>query len=161
MPDVFEPEKRSAIMRAVRSANTSPEIMVRRVLHAMGFRFRLHRKDLPGQPDIVLPRYRTVVLVHGCFWHQHPGCQRATRPQSNVEFWDTKLEKNAARDAEKTRALEAAGWRVLVVWQCQTKDRALLARTLREFITGSEGSSPALGRTATENRPEDPAPAPD
>ena len=145
MPDVFDPQKRSAIMRAVRSANTSPELVVRKLLHAMGYRFRLHRRDLPGRPDIVLPRHRKIVLVHGCFWHQHHGCKRAVRPQTNVEFWNAKLEKNLARDAEKLHALEAAGWEVLVLWQCQTTRKEELERILRAFLTadtvGGQGES--------------------
>jgi DNA mismatch endonuclease (patch repair protein) len=134
MPDVFDPQKRSAIMRAVRPANTSPELVVRKCLHAMGYRFRLHRLDLPGRPDIVLPRHRKIVLVHGCFWHQHAGCRRAARPQSNAEFWNAKLDKNVTRDAEKIRALETAGWSVLVVWQCEIRDKERLHEVLRGFM---------------------------
>ncbi len=103
--DMFTPEKRSQIMSRVRSKNTKPELEVRSALHAMGYRFRLHRKDLPGKPDVVLPKYRTALFVHGCFWHQHPGCRKATLPKNNANFWREKLEGNVARDARIRRVL--------------------------------------------------------
>ncbi|MBK7919175.1 MAG: DNA mismatch endonuclease Vsr [Chloroflexi bacterium] len=95
---------------------------VRSLLHRRGFRFRLHRKDLPGQPDIVLPRYRTVIFVNGCFWHQHPGCKKATIPQNNHEFWKEKLERNILRDKEQIHQLEQEGWRVIITWECDIKE---------------------------------------
>ena len=119
--DVFSPEKRSEVMSRVRSKDTKPERSVRSLLHRMGYRFRIHRKDLPGRPDIVLPRYRAVVFVHGCFWHQHPGCRKATIPKHNHEFWEAKLMGNVERDRETTDVLEVAGWRVIVVWECEAK----------------------------------------
>jgi DNA mismatch endonuclease, patch repair protein len=140
MPDVFDEAKRSAIMRAVRPSDTQPEMVVRRMLHGMGYRFRLHPRHLPGRPDIVLPRHRKVILVHGCFWHQHPACKRATRPQSNSGFWNEKLDKNVLRDVETIRGLTAAGWRVLVVWQCETRDKERLGRMLREFLSDESPS---------------------
>ena len=103
----------------------------------MGFRFRLHRKDLPGTPDVVLPRYRTVIFVHGCFWHRHPGCKKASMPQTNREFWEKKLARNVERDAEVIRELTRTGWRVLVVWECELKNHeALSARLLHVSQVG-------------------------
>lgn len=108
-------------MSRVGSKNTKPELLVRSMLHGMGYRFRLHRKDLPGSPDIVLPKHGAVVFVHGCFWHQHPGCRKATLPRNNSEFWKTKLERNMRRDAENQRRLLESGWRVLVLWECEIR----------------------------------------
>lgn len=118
---MFSPEKRSAIMSLVRSKNTKPELLVRSLLHRMGYRFRLHRKDLPGSPDMVLPKYRTAIFVHGCFWHQHPGCKKATLPNQNAEFWREKFERNVRRDENAQRRLREMGWRVLVLWECEVK----------------------------------------
>jgi DNA mismatch endonuclease (patch repair protein) len=106
-------------MSRIRSSNTAPELALRRALHALGFRFRIHRKDLPGKPDIVLPRYRTVVFVHGCFWHRHVGCKVATTPKSNTAFWVEKFDKNVARDSRSKILLEAQGWKVIIVWECE------------------------------------------
>lgn len=119
--DIFTPEKRSEVMSRVRSGNTKPELLVRSLLHRMGYRFRLHRKDLPGKPDIVLPKYRTVVLVHGCFWHQHPGCRKATVPKRNRAFWEAKLSRNTERDREVVRKLEQAGWKTVTIWECELR----------------------------------------
>jgi DNA mismatch endonuclease (patch repair protein) len=125
---------RSDIMRAVKRAHTAPEIVVRQALHALGLRFRLHRRDLPGSPDIVLPKFRTVVFVHGCFWHRHPNCRYATTPKSRQEYWLPKFEANLERDARKEAQLRDLGWRVLVVWECETKSlEALVARLRLEF----------------------------
>ena len=118
--------KRTAIMRSIRKVDTHPELAVRRLFHAQGFRFRLHRRDLPGCPDIVLPRYRTVILVHGCFWHQHEDCKLARQPRINRGYWLPKLARNVARDKDTHGALERLGWRVEVVWECETRDRAQL-----------------------------------
>ncbi|WP_224789963.1 very short patch repair endonuclease [Pseudomonas fluorescens] len=125
---------RSDIMRAVKRAHTRPEIVVRQTLHALGFRFRLHRRDLPGSPDIVLPKFRTVVFVHGCFWHRHSDCRYATTPKSRQEYWLPKFEANVERDARKEAQLRELGWRVLVMWECETKSlEALEARLRLEF----------------------------
>lgn len=112
---------RSQMMARVGRRDTKPERMVRSALHRAGFRFRLCRPDLPGRPDIVLPRFRAVIFVHGCYWHQHPGCSRATRPKSNVEFWEFKLARNRERDTAAAAQLVASGWRVLVVWECELR----------------------------------------
>lgn len=134
MADVFSAAKRSEIMSRISGKDTAPEISVRRLLHAMGYRFRLHSKDLPGKPDIVLPRHRKIVLVHGCFWHSHAGCPRAALPTSNEEFWEKKINGNRARDQRVRRDLKKAGWDVLVLWQCQLKNVDALTRCLVRFL---------------------------
>ncbi|MGG7566666.1 very short patch repair endonuclease [Rhodovulum sp. DZ06] len=118
MTDTLSPEDRRRAMKAVKGANTSPELRLRRALHARGFRFRLHRRDLPGTPDIVLPGRGAAVFVHGCFWHRHPGCPRATTPATRQDYWLPKFARNEARDAEACAALAAGGWRVATVWEC-------------------------------------------
>jgi DNA mismatch endonuclease (patch repair protein) len=124
MPDMFDPKKRSEIMAKVHSANTTPEIRVRKLLHSMGYRFRLQRRDLPGNPDIVLSKYRTVIFVHGCFWHGCPTCRRAKiRPVANAEYWEKKLDRTIERDKVNVAALEQMGWRVVVIWECETKEK--------------------------------------
>ncbi|WP_225897128.1 very short patch repair endonuclease [Brevundimonas goettingensis] len=110
-------------MRKVRGKNTTPEIKVRSALHRAGYRFRLHRKDLPGSPDIVLPSRKAVVFVHGCFWHRHPGCRAASSPSTRADFWNAKFTRNVARDRENIQNLESLGWRVHVVWECETNGR--------------------------------------
>ena len=119
--DIFSKEKRSDIMSRVRSRNTKPELKVRSALHKMGYRFRLHRKDLPGSPDITLPKYSAVVFVHGCFWHQHPGCRKATIPKTNREKWEQKLNRNIERDETAKNQLAAEGWKVIVLWECELR----------------------------------------
>jgi DNA mismatch endonuclease (patch repair protein) len=108
-------------MSRIRSANTRPEKVVRSLLHAMGYRYRLHKSDLPGKPDIVLSKYNTVIFVHGCFWHRHPGCKNATSPQTNIGFWGKKFSENVARDRQKKLDLEGLGWNVVTVWECETE----------------------------------------
>ena len=120
-------------MQAVKSKNTGPEIVVRRMLHALGYRFRLHRKDLPGSPDIVLPSRKRAIFVHGCFWHAH-GCAKGRPPKSRSNYWLPKLARNVQRDRTKKEQLESLGWDVLVVWQCQVEDDATLARRLQDFV---------------------------
>ena len=138
--DRFSKEKRSEIMSRVRSRNTKPELQVRSLLHRMGYRFRLHRSDLPGKPDIVLPMYRTVIFVHGCFWHQHPGCKKATIPRTNREFWEAKLNRNVERDREVRQKLQDLGWNVIAVWGCETKgDLELLMDRLHHQLQGTRG----------------------
>lgn len=138
--DVLTPEQRRRTMAAVKSKNTRPELIVRQLLHAAGYRFRLHRKDLPGKPDIVLPKYRTVIFVHGCFWHQHKQCKAAARPTSRQEYWQVKLDRNIERDAANQAQLREMGWQVLTVWECEIKPTdSLLARlqqVLQPALTG-------------------------
>jgi DNA mismatch endonuclease (patch repair protein) len=124
-------------MAKIGSKNTRPEMLVRSAAHRLGLRFRLHRRDLPGSPDVVLPRHRTVLFVHGCFWHRHAHCPRSSMPVSNPEFWKTKFERNVARDLEAKTALEAQGWRVLVIWECQTKSRLGLEARLAQWFPDS------------------------
>lgn len=131
--DIVPKLVRSRIMAAVPQAHSKPEIAVRKAAHALGYRFRLHRRDLPGSPDIVFPSVKRAILVHGCFWHRH-GCSRTTTPTSNCLFWEEKFKANRARDARVKRALRRAGWKVLIVWECQTRNLALLERKLRRFI---------------------------
>ena len=121
-------------MRAVRAADTKPEMIVRRIAHGMGYRYRLHGRDLPGRPDLVFRPRRKVVFVHGCFWHGHRDCRRSRRPKGNADFWNAKLQRNMDRDAAQIEALENAGWRVLVIWECQTKSPAEVAALLRSFL---------------------------
>ena len=124
MPDMFDQKKRSEIMAKVHSSNTTPEIRVRKLLHSMGYRFRINRRDLPGNPDIVLPKYRTVIFVHGCFWHGCPTCKHAkVRPVANAEYWERKLDRTIERDKNNMAVLEQMGWRVLVVWECETRKK--------------------------------------
>ncbi len=134
MADTVSRTKRAEIMSRVKQRHTKPEITVRKILHRNGFRFRLHNKKLPGTPDIVLPKYETVIFVHGCFWHQHEGCTKARRPTSNVEFWNEKLDKNIERDGRKEAELKKAGWKVLYVWQCELKDIKSLEKKLTNKI---------------------------
>jgi len=139
--DIFQRKKRSEIMSRVRSTNTLPEIRVRKILHHSGYRFRLHRKDLPGTPDIVLPAYRAVVLVHGCFWHRHPKCPDASMPNSRKEFWKKKFADNVERDAKNTAALRHLGWNVLVVWECELRNEAAVADTLKSLLDANSQSN--------------------
>lgn len=134
MADVFSKEKRSEIMSRIKGGNTKPELIVRSLLHRLGYRFRLHRKDLPGKPDIVLPRHKKVVFVNGCFWHGHEGCKRSSIPSSNTEFWETKIKKNIERDKTKIRELKRLGWKVLIIWQCRIKDTDKVIATLEKFM---------------------------
>jgi DNA mismatch endonuclease (patch repair protein) len=133
-PDQFSPVERSRVMRAVRSGDTSPELAVRRLVHALGYRFRLHRRDLPGQPDLVFPRLGKAIQVHGCFWHRHACEAGQSTPASRMEYWEAKFTRNVERDRHNLRKLRRLGWSVLVVWECQTraaKREALRARLLR------------------------------
>ena len=134
MADVFSPAQRSWIMSRVKGENTKPEIIVRSLVHALGFRFRLHRKDLPGKPDLVLPRHKKVIFVHGCFWHGHADCSRSKRPSSNEEFWREKLDKNIERDKATVNALKELGWDVLTVWTCEVNDTNKLKTKLLSFL---------------------------
>lgn len=128
MVDTLTTAERSECMRRVRGKNTKPEMIVRRLVHGMGYRYRLHRKDLPGCPDLVFPRYKKILFVHGCFWHSHPGCKRARMPASNQDYWRSKLERSSRRDEANRAALLAAGWGVMIVWECEVKNSDLAER---------------------------------
>ncbi|MFT8897970.1 MAG: very short patch repair endonuclease [Acetobacter sp.] len=121
MADTISAERRSWNMSRIRGRDTGPELRLRSLLHRAGFRFRLHAKDLPGKPDIVLPKYHTVIFVHGCFWHRHKGCRNATTPSTRAEFWQAKFDGNVDRDNRNRAALETAGWTVMTVWECELK----------------------------------------
>jgi len=136
--DKLDKESRSRLMAKVKSKNTGLEKGVRSLLHSLGFRFRLHRRGLPGTPDVILPKYRTVILAHGCFWHRHPGCKLAATPASNTDFWREKFAKNVERDAKQIAALEQVGWKVVVVWECELKDTPRLAARLIQELRGGE-----------------------
>jgi DNA mismatch endonuclease (patch repair protein) len=140
--DRLTPERRSWLMSRVGGKNTTPEIRVRRAAHALGLRFRLHRSDLPGTPDLVFPKRRVALFVHGCFWHRHPGCRKASIPTTRKEYWAEKFRTNVARDIRRTGELEALGWRVVVVWECETKNEVGLERILRKKVLGSRRARP-------------------
>lgn len=153
MPDILTPQQRHECMSHIRAKNTKPEVLVRQYLHAAGFRFRIHVKKLPGCPDVVLLKYRTCIFVNGCFWHGHRNCRYATRPKSNTEFWQTKIQNNIRRDELSVQALETMGWKVITVWECELKkdrrDEALsaLADRIRQ-----NGASYALEQTQRRKR---------
>ncbi len=132
--DVFTKEKRSWIMSKIKGKDTKPERLVRSLLHGMGYRFRLHHRDLPGNPDIVLPKHRKVIFVHGCFWHGHEDCSRSKRPSSNRRFWNDKLNKNIQRDKNNILALSDMGWTPLIIWTCEIKDIKPLKKKLQKFL---------------------------
>lgn len=139
MADVLSPEQRHRNMSRIRGRDTTPERTVRSALHRLGYRFRLHRPDLPGRPDIVLPRFSAVIFVHGCFWHRHPGCRYSTTPSTRASFWQHKFDQNVARDRRNLAALREIGWRVLCVWECETKDHRALSKRLSRFLEAREG----------------------
>lgn len=145
MADIVSPEKRSDMMSGIRGKDTKPEIIVRRLLHRLGYRFRLHRKDLPGRPDVVLPKWRTVIFVNGCYWHGHEDCHLFRAPKTRTEFWTIKIEGNRARDQRNYAALRDAGWKVVVIWECAvSKKLSLSDQQLDLAITGALGSSEPL-----------------
>ena len=127
-------EQRSRNMSAIKSKNTKPEIAVRKLLHSMGYRFRLHRKDLPGSPDIVLPKYKTVIFVHGCFWHRHQNCKYASNPKTRREFWEKKFKENIERDKKTQEKLKNLGWKTKIVWECEIKKQDKLIKKLEDFL---------------------------
>lgn len=143
MPDTLSTAERSERMSRIGGKNTAPELVVRRLVHRLGFRFRLHRKDLPGRPDLVFPRLHKVIFVHGCFWHRHPepGCHLARLPKSRLEFWSPKLEANHLRDLRNQDDLLALGWRFLIVWECQLRDKEQLENRIRQFLGDECGLS--------------------
>lgn len=132
--DIVDQPTRSRMMSNIKTKGTKPEMVVRGLLHGAGFRYRLHRKDLPGRPDLVLPKYRAVIFVHGCFWHLHQGCAIVKIPASNRQFWLDKLGKNRDRDIKQINELIALGWRVLVVWECITREKAALSNLAQQIF---------------------------
>ncbi len=142
-------------MAAIHCKDTSPELRVRSLLHGLGYRFRLHRRDLPGSPDIVLPRHRTVVFVHGCFWHRHPGCRYTTTPKTREDFWNRKFEQNIQRDHRQQQQLSERGWSVMVIWACELRDLQSLTKRLLQIRATGRGvqSDQAESRAACPHRP--------
>lgn len=132
--DTVSVAKRSEIMARVRGTNTAPELAVRRLAHQLGYRFRVHRRDLPGRPDMVFAGRRKVVFVHGCFWHRHSGCVRTRMPKTREEFWQAKFDGNVRRDRRNERALRAQGWGVMTIWECQLADGERLKKRLERFL---------------------------
>lgn len=134
MTDIISKEKRSWNMSRIRSKDTKPELVVRSLLHRMGYRFRLHRKDLPGKPDIVLPRYKTVIFVNGCYWHRHKNCKYAYNPKSRTEFWQKKFRGTVERDKQNRQELKKLGWKVIVIWECQSRNIKTLRNKLQNKL---------------------------
>ena len=153
--DIISEEKRSWNMSRIRGKDTKPEIIVRSMLHKMGYRFRLHRKDLPGTPDIVLPKYKTVIFVHGCFWHRHKRCKFAYTPKSRVKFWKDKFAETVKRDKQHLKQLKENGWEVFIVWECETKDMDKLKKIINKIsqeincalLSSSDYNQPFQGST--------------
>lgn len=139
--DVYSREKRSEVMSKVRSFDTRPELVIRKHLHSLGFRFRLHRKNLPGKPDIVLTRHRAIVLVHGCFWHHHTHCRKSKLPVSNADFWRNKILRNVRRDKQNISELKRLRWRVLVIWECEIRTARYMSKLKRFLRLPSHGAS--------------------
>lgn len=155
MTDIVSPATRSRMMSGIKAKNSRPEMLVRRLLHSEGFRFRLHRKDLPGTPDIVLPKFKIAIFVHGCFWHSHPGCNFAKLPATRSEFWAKKLSANVARDKATVEKLNAIGWRVLCIWECATRGSGAiddLMSDISSWMLGKERSGEISGINV-RNRP--------
>lgn len=155
MVDLLNHAARSALMARIRSADTAPEWFVRKFLHRAGHRYRLHARDLPGRPDIVLPKYATCIFVNGCFWHAHAGCAYARLPKTHTAAWSDKLRKNVARDRRSRRALLAAGWRVIDIWECGIKDVSDPDLSWLPSLIEAEGA----GRVVWPKRPRKPKPA--
>ena len=139
MPDTLTPEQRHRCMAAVKGANTKPELIVRSLVHCLGYRFRLHQRNLPGCPDLVFPSRGKIIFVHGCFWHQHSRCRRAVRPVTHADFWNAKLQGNRDRDRRVRRALHRMSWEILIVWECQTQHPDTLAPKLARFLDDPAG----------------------
>lgn len=145
--DVLSREKRSQIMASVKSSDTKPEMLVRRYLHAHGFRYGLHNRKLPGSPDIVLRKYKTVIFINGCFWHGHEGCRYYRLPKSNIEFWQTKIKRNRQRDIETIEALKTKGWRVITIWECELRTVIQRSETLIQLVKDIKGDLKSVDYT--------------
>ena len=145
MADIVDRKRRSEMMSGIRGRDTTPEIVVRRIAHRLGYRFRLYRKDLPGRPDLVFPRYRTVVFVHGCFWHRHGGCQYTYTPKTRVQFWTGKFRENVARDRRNEAALIRLGWQVIVIWECETRVQANVEECLLNHLQRGQANASGPG----------------
>jgi len=133
MVDIFSSEKRSDVMRHIHSKNTAPELKIRKALHCLGFRYRLHVKDMPGCPDMVLPKYKAAIQIRGCFWHLH-GCQRSNIPKSNKQYWEKKLGRNKDRDRQNDLILSRAGWHLIIVWECEVRSGEALKQTINRIL---------------------------
>ncbi|MGP8438935.1 very short patch repair endonuclease [Paraburkholderia fungorum] len=138
--DSLTPAERSERMSRIKGKNTKPELFIRRLVHGMGYRYRLHKKGLPGRPDLVFIKRRKVIFVHGCFWHRHHGCRLARLPKTRLDFWRTKLDANAARDKDVERRLAELGWKVMIVWECEVKDEAALMPRIKAFLNDTENN---------------------
>jgi DNA mismatch endonuclease, patch repair protein len=134
MADIFSKAKRSEIMSKISGKETKPEITVRKFLFSQGFRYRKNDKRLPGKPDIVLPKYKTVIFVHGCFWHGHQNCKKSALPQTNHEFWKNKIQKNIERDKSKQKELKKLGWKAITIWQCRIKNKTLFEKGMKKIV---------------------------
>jgi DNA mismatch endonuclease, patch repair protein len=134
MVDILSPKNRRELMSRIKVKNTKPEVTVRSAIHRLGYRFRLHKRNLPGKPDIVLSKHRKIIFVHGCFWHQHTNCSASKRPSTNVEFWNEKLNSNIARDKKNRANLIDLGWQVCIIWECETEKKEKLMKKLTEFL---------------------------
>lgn len=141
MVDIVTPAVRSRMMAGIKGKDSKPEVLIRQLLHKAGFRYRLHRRDLPGSPDIVMPARKVVIFVHGCFWHAHAGCRYAKVPMTRTEFWTAKLQANVARDQRAIDQLIALGWRVLLIWECSTKRSASLDHLKPQILSWITGSA--------------------
>lgn len=151
--DKIAPELRSKVMASIRGRDTRPEILVRSLLHRMGYRFTVRNRKLPGSPDVCLPKWRAVVFVHGCFWHQHRPCTLARMPRSNLTYWRPKFERNRKRDREALRALRYLGWRTLVIWECQLDDLDSLIIRVTSFLRSKAVPRPTLARIGVADHP--------
>lgn len=159
MTDIVDSRTRSRLMAGIRTKDTAPELVVRRIAHRMGLRFRLHRKDLPGRPDLVLPKHGLVVFVHGCFWHNHGGCPFAHVPKSRVEFWTQKFAQNVRRDRRNAEALRRLGWRVAVIWECQTADDDAVRERLAALVRQAGAARQATTKRRARNHLPVPVPS--
>ena len=149
MADILTPEQRSALMARIGPRDTKPELRVRRVAHALGLRYRLHRSDLPGTPDLVFPKWHVAMFVNGCFWHRHEGCPKAYSPKSRVDFWQRKFAGNVERDRRVAEELRRTGWRPVVIWECETEDPENLAEIIAERVCGVAAPARIRGKRGT------------